>query len=185
MQSFKEFLEHLLSQQTEAISEFELLKLIKSEHPHFFESLPNPEQLYQQHFWLFHHLHQIQLDWLNTPRRLSISALSIQCLLQNDASQSIDEHNPLNDFYLDEKNLHLSPDEVAEMQKVFWQRYLAIEQKAESIKVLQLENQVPLTLKKIKQQFQKLAQKYHPDKGGDANYFQRVKRAYEELKQIF
>ena len=41
------------------------------------------------------------------------------------------------------------------------------------------------TLQMVKTRYRQLAKMYHPDKGGDTNFFQCVIEAYEELTQKF
>ena len=48
-----------------------------------------------------------------------------------------------------------------------------------------LEIEPDATPSEIKQAYHRLAQKYHPDKGGNPELFQRVKKAYEILKDKY
>lgn len=170
---------------TGSLSEYQLLTLIEQQQPEFFDSLPNPRSLYQKHFWLFHHLYLLKPDFLRRGFHLSVSALSIALTPSTDGGTAIDEADPLAEFYLDKNNLYLSENEIADMQKRFWQRYLALENKAEAIKALELTGVRPLTLGIIKKQYQRLAQKHHPDKGGDPERFHFIQQAFKELKLLF
>ncbi len=184
MTSFDTFIKSVLQRHNNQISEYELLKVIDAEQPDFFSELDSPQRLYQKHFLLFHHLYKLRDKWCRHGKHLSISAVSIELTSESDSGQNIDQHDPLTEFYLDRTNLFLSEDEVQKMQQAFWQKYLAIEKKAESIKILQLTDVNPLHWPVVKKQFQKLAQKHHPDKGGCPKKFADIRQAYNELKQL-
>jgi cell fate (sporulation/competence/biofilm development) regulator YlbF (YheA/YmcA/DUF963 family) len=168
-----------------SLSEYQLLKLIEEKIPQFFDSLPNRSALYQKHFWLFHHLYRLKTEFSKKGFILSISALAVSLRPASEAKTQLDERDPLVDFYLDMNNLYLSEAEIADMQKQFWQRFLALENKSQAIKTLELAGVRPLTFKAVKQQYQKLAQRHHPDKGGDSTTFRAIQQAYEELKLLF
>ncbi len=184
MTSFDTFLKSVLHRHNNQISEYELLKIIDAEQPDFFSQLSSPQRLYQKHFLLFHHLYKLRDKWSRHGVQLSISAMSIELISESQPGQNIDHHDPLTEFYLDKNNLHLSEEEVQKMQQAFWQRYLALEKKTESIKTLQLSDVSPLRWSVVKKQFQKLAQKHHPDKGGCPKKFADIRQAYNELKQL-
>lgn len=168
------------------LSEFELLKKVTAQEPNFFSPLPDPTQLYQKHFWLFYLLYQLRSELvMQTPAwQLNISAMNIELMPSHSTTSAINEYNPLAEFYLDLNNLYLSNEEVIEMQKLFWQKYLALDKKSEAIKTLQLTDVETLNRETLKRQFQKLSQRHHPDKGGDAAQFVKIKDAYHQLQQL-
>ncbi len=168
-----------------SLSEYELLNLIEQQLPQFFANLPNPNALYQKHFWLFHHLYKLKSHFLSKGFHLSVSALSIELIPSSQSGKNVEQADPLVEFYLDINNLHLSEAEIADMQKKFWQRYLALENKSEAIQILELSGVRPLTLTIVKKQYQKLAQTHHPDKGGDPEKFHIIQQAFEELKLLY
>jgi hypothetical protein len=189
MKLLREFLEQTLLNSditpSGSLSEYQLLTLIEQNIPEFFATLPNPNALYQKHFWLFHHLYALKRYFSHQGFQLSVSALSISLQPSAQGQTQLEERDPLTDFYLDINNLYLSESEIAEMQKQFWQRYLALENKAHAIKTLELTGVRPLTLDKVKKQYQKLAQIHHPDKGGNRDQFQNIQQAYKELQRLF
>ncbi|WP_144391743.1 DNA-J related domain-containing protein [Pleionea sediminis] len=181
------YLKEKLENEKQGISEYQLIKTIEKERPDFFDELNGSERLYQKHFLLFHYLHQLKPEFQKKNLLLSISALSIELLDETtveNGHHSITQHDGLAGFYLDKKNLFLSEAEVAVMQKVFWEKFLALEKKSEAIKTLQLTGVSPLSLSKVKKQYQKLAQKHHPDKGGCTEAFNKIKSSYQELKLL-
>ncbi|WMS86857.1 DNA-J related domain-containing protein [Pleionea litopenaei] len=169
-------------------SEYELMKAIERELPHFFTVLPDDSQLYQKHFWLQHHLYHLQKELLKKPatsnRYLEISATRIAFVMTQTADQQLSNRQPLGDYYLNVENLYLTPEQVVELQQVFWKKYLALDEKSEAIKLLKLEEHSTISKSLLKKQFQKLSQQHHPDKGGDTKMFLQIKAAYEQLKLI-
>ncbi|MFC3092967.1 hypothetical protein DRW07_01945 [Alteromonas sediminis] len=168
-----------------ALSEYELLGIIKAEIPQFFQLEPPLDTLYQKHFWLFHHLYRLQHRLSEQKLHLSVNALSIQVAPLNIQSDHLAQTDPLKAFYLDINNLYLSQDEVHKMQEKFWQRYLAIDKKAQAIKTLGLTGCPELTQEVIKRRYKQLVHKSHPDKQGDAAQFDAIKQAYNTLLSLF
>lgn len=164
--------------------EYYLLEHIEKNHAEFFQCLGETPSLYKKHFFLFNRLYQLNDKLLLDNRYLIISALEIRLVNSCDAGKAVGEVDGLKGFYLDLDNLHLSDEAIQTMQRQFWQKYLALENKSKAIKILQLDGVSPLNRAVLKKQFNQLAKKYHPDKGGDSERFVDIKQAYEELKLI-
>ncbi|TQV86839.1 DNA-J related domain-containing protein [Aliikangiella coralliicola] len=164
--------------------EYSLLRFLEKNHPEFFESLGVEPSLYKKHFWLFHHLYHLDVELLKKNVRLIISPLEIRLCEIGEAGAALGEKDALKAFYLDKKNLNLSTEEVINMQKKFWEKFLAIDEKAAAIKTLGLEDCGDLNRDTLKRRFNQLAQKHHPDRGGDSQYFISLRHAYETLKLL-
>ena len=164
--------------------EYPLLQHIQDKHPEFFESLGTSPTLFKKHFYLFHKLYLLNQKLLNKSLRLIISPLEIRLCPIGKESDSLAETDVLMEFYLNRDNLELSEEAVADMQRKFWEKFLALDKKTEAIKILGLEGEESLDRFRLKKRFNELAQQLHPDKGGDENEFIQLKQAYETLKQI-
>ncbi|MGX5173173.1 DNA-J related domain-containing protein [Aliikangiella sp. IMCC44653] len=181
----------------QAISEYELMQWLQKKD--FYTSLELPLSLFKKHFYLYHYLYQLKIALRPYQLHLMISPLSIQ-LLPSSSTQSIAQSgaaslhstndkyladaDPLQDFYLDPTNLELSDDAVTAMQRQFWEKFLAIDKKAAAIRELELTEVSELNIKILKQQYRRLANLHHPDKGGDANRFAQIENAYQNLKLL-
>lgn len=165
--------------------EYELLKFIEEKHPDFFDSLGTSPTLYRKHFFLFHQLYLLNDELNKNSSQLKISVLEISISHSVKGSPAIGEIDHLKSFYLNKQNLYLSEDEILNMKKMFWKKYVALDKKADAIKLLELENIEPLDKKIIKQQYNRLANQHHPDRGGEQAQFIAIKQAYEELKRLF
>ncbi|WP_196140332.1 DNA-J related domain-containing protein [Aliikangiella sp. G2MR2-5] len=181
----QELLLDYINQNDGVTQEYPLLRHLEESHPEFFAPLGIEPSLFKRHFYLFHQLYKLNNRLLEKRLRLIISPLEIRLCSIAEAGQSIAETDALAEFYLDRKNLELSASEVAEMQKKFWEKYLAIDKKAVAIRTLGLTKYEELDRKLVKRQYSKLAQSYHPDKGGDEAEFQKIKEAYETLMILF
>jgi hypothetical protein len=188
MQKF-EFILDYLNQQGGAVKEHELLSYIEQEHPEFFAPLLIADQkspsLFKKHFYLFHQLHHLNNALLPINQCLIISALEIRICLIKDAGNQVGHNDGLKSFYLDEANLHLSDQEISQMLQAFWQKYMAVEQKAEAIEILGLQGESDLTISSLKKRYNQLAKLHHPDKGGNDAEFVKIKQAYQSLKCLF
>lgn len=165
-----------------SIKEYDLLKQLNDEYPAFFERLGDSPSLYKRHFLLFHSLYQLKAELVLKNQCLLVSALEIRISLRVENRQDLGECDPLQAFYLDWNNVHLSDSEINEMQRAFWEKYLAVDKKAAAIKTLQLDDVPVLTTKIVKSRFNELALQHHPDKGGNEDAFIAIKQAYECLR---
>ena len=170
----------------ESCNEYQLMTFIKNEIPAFFTSLGVEPSLFKKHFFLFSHLYRLN-DQLATERMiLEISALDIRVIQnENEIGRKIGHIDTLKEFYLNEDNLKLSDQEIERMMNGFWQKYLALDNKASSLKILGLENETNLTITILKTRYNELANLHHPDKGGDSSYFVEIKNAYGDARSLF
>lgn len=188
MQNYNFILDYIISNQ-DCVTEYQLIQWIEKNQPEFFQQLGNAPSLYKKHFLLFHSLYWLNENLIKKNLRLIISPLEIR-LINNNITSSKHESSVLSTtdtlkaFYLDKKNLQLSESEINQMLKSFWQKYLAIDKKAQAIKTLGLENYDELNIKLLKQRYNCLAMTHHPDKGGDPQKFIQLKEAYASLKSI-
>ena len=69
------------------------------------------------------------------------------------------------------------------MIKLFWQKYIAQDNKKEALETLNLPTNADA--KMIKAQYLRLAQKHHPDKGGCSEMFNKIRQAKIVLDNFF
>jgi len=181
----KDYLRDYLFSQDDGVSEYTLLTYLQTNHPNFFSHLPSDSSLFKKHFYLFNQLYQLSDQLKSSGRFIEISSLNIQILANKDLGEGLAEIDELRAFYLDQTNLQLSDKQVSEMLSHFWDKYLAIGQKADAIKCFGLENVENLNKQIITKRFGQLALKHHPDRGGDEEEFLKIKKAYESLKKLF
>lgn len=162
------------------IKEFELLKFVEKcgfplfDGARFRSSL----RLFQQHFFLFHILYQLQFDLLS--RRAG--DLHIHCLnifikpYQTKKTVLPACVDPLKAYYLDLSNCQgITQSQVDDMLDSFWRRFSNYQKREAAWKVLGLE---PTASKwQIKARYKGLALEAHPDRGGDAVWFSQINQA--------
>lgn len=197
----------LILDHPDGCSEYELLTLLQQPPYEFFDknAMNDPLKLFQTHFLLFHCLYTLRAQWLDSKQALlSISALKIvrSPLKNTDYSTTDCQHknpthgetncltldDPLAQYYLDIS--HLSNTERSDVEALldsFWNgmktanpRFDSKESLAEAMEILELK--APVEVKDLKGQYRRLAQRYHPDKGGDSEHFKKICRAYHQLK---
>lgn len=137
--------------------------------------------LFQKHFLLFHVLYVINQQRVEARQgALRISALSIKPLDTVEADRQIGCLDPLSAYYLALENLtSATEDNVNDLLKAFWARYLKNEKRGDALKVLELND--PVTDTKIVQRYRKLVGVHHPDKGGNKDEIQKINEAYAAL----
>jgi hypothetical protein len=177
-----------------------LLTLLQ-QPPHTFfsrDAMRDPLVLFQSHFLLFHCLYLLRQSWqTNQLANLTISALNIQKSAFNSSSpfEAIKSDpykrtnpilsDPLAQYYLDWSQFSsTTSDDVDELLNGFWKK-MRIPQQPEEVQqalmFMELENPIPLP--ELKVQYRRLAQRYHPDKGGDSEHFKNICQAFHQLKQ--
>lgn len=169
-----------------AASEYQLMQFVEKKHPQFFRHLGPAPSLFKKHFYLFHELFRLKERMVGGEQSLMISSVGINIYPNSGpTARNLAEPDGLQEFYLNRDNLYLSDEEVSNMLANFWQKYYAIDKKAQAILSMGLENIGNLDLSMIKNRFNQLAHKYHPDKGGNEKYFYELKQAYDVLKYFF
>ncbi len=194
-----ELLAIIILESPEGFSEHQLLSQLQRPPYNFFakDALQDPLLLFQTHFLLFHCLYQLRRQWhLDGRGWLEISALSIviqpltaapqESILGARKQPKYDmlSADPLAQYYLDWS--HFSATNSADVEALlasFWQQVnhpIASESLQQALIYMELE--APVAKRDLKVQYRRLAQRYHPDKGGDSEHFKNICRAYHQLK---
>lgn len=176
----------LLHRHAEGLSEYALMKQLE------FDGLALDEEpdvsdellLFRKHFLIMNALYRLQPVLYEEGFELSISALHIQLhpveernISSLDTLATLD---PLREYYLDWSEFEKSSSVyVRRLLNGFWSRYFADDRVLEAWSVLELEpGAAPDS---VRLAYRRLAARHHPDRGGDAERFRRVREAYELL----
>ena len=143
--------------------------------------------LFQTHFLVMNALYQLQQQWLEEGLYLFISSLLIELRVLNSASSNslsdVMVNTELRDYYLDLSHVeNTSVDEVGRLRNSFWQYYAADDKKYEAYATLDLSPQASWA--EVRQRYRRKVAENHPDRGGDADEFMLVRKAYELLSHI-
>lgn len=186
---------HLLLKKVEAnlrqadkpLSEYELMQQVE---PHWQNQLTFSSdlnlQLFQKHFLIMHLLYQLQTLLIGSSGEvLKISALeiSIEPALESGQQTVSTEtsESSLKAYYLDW--LHYTEatgESVDKLLDSFWQRYFNQDQYIQALMELQLPETA--SLEEAQKQYRRLANIHHPDRGGDAEEFVKIQKAWEIIK---
>lgn len=191
-------LELLLEENPEGFSEHQLLTLLQ-QAPHAFfatDALRDPLLLFQSHFLLFHCLYLLRNRW-QKHAQLEISVFNIKknfIDISNTKKESAAKHSstekasllnsdPLAQYYLDWSHFSTTDgDDVNQLLNNFWKKVWGPQKEIQqALIIMELEVLVPLT--QLKQQYRRLAQRFHPDKGGDSDHFKKICQAFHQLRQ--
>jgi DnaJ-domain-containing protein 1 len=176
----------LLEQHPEGIGEHEVIKALADSEPMRFLKDTGSLALFRKHFLVMNGLYQLREQlWRDQRRLLEISPLKIQLGTTPHGAPSGEnqlqtETDPLSDYYLDWHNFDSTTEQdVDDLLNAFWQRFTGIEARAEALELLQLD--ADASEEQITQRYRSLVAQHHPDKGGDADTFIRLRKAYEHL----
>ncbi len=176
----------LLTAHPQGISEHALLKWLREDCPALFPAqlFADNLALYRAHFLLFHVLYRLR-DTLLGERAglLEIDVLRVR-LLPYEAAQdgALTAPDPLAAHYRDLGNMHqTTAADVASLLGDFWGRYYANSQRGEALAQLGLSD--PVSAEDIRRRYRELAMTHHPDRGGDAQCFQRLQQAMAVLRK--
>jgi hypothetical protein len=196
----------VLLEHPRGISEHTLLTDLQKPPYYFFatDALKDSLSLFQTHFMLFHCLYRLQKHWLESGRgRLQISALNVvlepllidhtitavnlnSSTLESFVKQAsqLQFADPLAQYYLNLDHFtSTTHEDVTILLAGAWKKLFNPVSSGcftESLALMELT--LPLTLADLKAQYRRLAQRYHPDKGGDDEHFKAICRAYHQLK---
>lgn len=146
-------------------------------------SLSHGKDLFSAHFLCMHALYHLKKQYEHERiftlliHSVRIERIDYPTGKHLEISQTLPEKNdPLESYYLNPKHyFDTQESDISEMLKSFWTKYLAQDQRQEALSILKLPLQADS--KMIKDQYRRLAQKYHPDKGGCAEMFNKVREA--------
>lgn len=177
----------LLHEHPKGLSEYALLKQLEFDGLHLErEKDVTPELLlFRKHFLIMNALYRLQPVLVEEGFDLTISALHIQLhpidyTRQSRQTSLVRDDQPLRDYYLDWDEFEKSSSAyVRRLLSSFWQRYLNDDRRQEALRTLNLELDACDT--QIRTAYRRLAAQHHPDRGGDAAQFRRVREAYELL----
>lgn len=153
------------------------------------DALKQPLVLFQSHFLLFHCLYRLRDQYLSQGvSDLEISALTIikkpLTTFAAKAKKALNPHDPLAEYYLDSSHFtSTSGEDVEALLNSFWKKMWIQPSHADidnALLVMELEKPIPLA--ELKVQYRRLANRHHPDKGGDGEQFKKVCQAFQQLK---
>ncbi|HSB95804.1 MAG TPA: DNA-J related domain-containing protein [Spongiibacteraceae bacterium] len=179
----------LLRAATTGISEYDLLKQLEALGVDFSTLSREPDLLlFQKHFLLMNALYRLQ-DMLWCEERIWLTITPLQIILEASAelassrALSAAGSTALRDYYLDWNQLGATDSAaVTVLLNGFWQRFHALDARADALLALQLEADANWT--QVQQQYRRLAAATHPDRGGDGAQFLAVREAYEILRGV-
>lgn len=152
------------------------------------------KDLFSAHFLCMHALYHlknqyaVQQTFVIIIQSVRVQRFSLSLLhsskTNEEIKQFIEVSDPLASYYLDPKHyFETREDEINDMLKSFWTKYLAQDKKQEALSILELP--VNADMEMIKKQYRRLAQKHHPDKGGCAEKFNEIREAKTILDNSF
>lgn len=189
----------ILEAATASLSEYELISQLQDQEWLARIDSANTVSLYSAHFLVYNALFQLHAYYLERHQYLTISALtisldtSLSCDGAEPQSKNLEADNRYNqagiaslrDYYLDWDNLeNATKDSVDELLNGFWDRFVSHDDYSDALAVLQLSHDgEAVDYRQVKTAYQRLAMKYHPDRGGDVEQFQRINWAFGVLRR--
>jgi len=189
----------ILEAATASLSEYELISQLQEQEWLARIDSANTVSLYSAHFLVYNALFQLHAYYLERHQYLTISALTISldtglsCDGAEPQSKNLeadDRYNQadiasLRDYYLDWDNLeNATKDSVDELLNGFWDRLVSNDDYSDALAALQLsQDGEAVDYRQVKTAYQRLAMKYHPDRGGDVEQFQRINWAFGVLRR--
>ncbi|WP_018935080.1 DNA-J related domain-containing protein [Thioalkalivibrio sp. ALJ24] len=149
--------------------------------------LREPLGLFRTHFLLFHCLYRLRDRLAGEGAWLRIHCLDIglQARAPEDARGAatsgtrragLVREDPLRAYYLDLTTLdHMDAAAVQALLDGFWRRMDGGDRRAAALAVLELAD--PVDDAEIRSRYRRLAQRHHPDRGGDTAMLQRLNEA--------
>ncbi len=171
----------------EGLSEYALMKQLEFDALQLGEDADASAELllFRKHFLIMNALYRLRPVLAEEGFDIYISALHIQLHPLDSFQRStetaiIPDDQPLRDYYLDWDEFQRSnSDYVRALLDGFWTRYMNSDRRDEALSVLGLKANA--SRDQVRIAYRRLAGRHHPDRGGDADHFRRVREAYELL----
>ncbi len=178
-------LRDLLAEHRDGIREYQVIQQLRTRAVAGYPDGPlsDPVVLFQSHFLLRHALYRLRDEYLAQGNAwLEMDALEIRLAPHRHGESGIVPHDPLRAYYDDLSHLDTTDRvEVETLLTQFWERLAANEQRQAALAVLELVD--PVDHAAITRRYRSLAQRHHPDRGGDTLRFHAIRSAYETLRK--
>ncbi|CAJ1896997.1 MULTISPECIES: DNA-J related domain-containing protein [Aeromonas] len=172
----------LLRQASGSYKVHELLAELRRQE--FIPPLPGDEQqLFRLNFLIMNALYQLQAELHDEGWWLLISTLDIRIepLAPRNTASALARGEALRSYYLDWQVFwQTDREEVEALLGSFWRAYARDEHRAEALTLFALPAGAGPDA--IRRRWRELALQHHPDRGGDADTFIRLRWAWEHLK---
>jgi DNA-J related protein/DnaJ domain len=170
------------------LSEYDLIQRLQEQDPAFaFDGENSNLALFHKHFLVMNALYRLQTELFERGMYLSISPLDIRLVPVAESGLSAPPTGnaaaPLREYYLDWENFSQTREDVETMLLRFQERYLAIDERLDALRTLELPAYA--SWETVKQAYRRLAAQHHPDRGGDSARFRAVREAYEILLRCY
>jgi len=141
--------------------------------------------LFSAHFLTKHCLYSLQNSLLQAQRFcLSINSVAVNLTPYNSGLAATMHYDSVKSYYLDISHyFETSESAIDELLGSFWQRFLAQDDKKHALDTLGLSMSADYA--SVKKAYRTLAQKLHPDKGGDEQAFVKINAAKSLLDQLY
>lgn len=178
-------LQALLEAHAEGIREYELIQRLREAGVAGYPDGPlsDPVVLFQSHFLLRHALYRLRDRYLTAGDAvLEMDAVEIRLAPYESGDSGVTPHDPLRAYYDDLSHLDTTDrEEVEQLLNQFWERLAANERRQSALAVLELAD--PVDHATVTRRYRSLAQRHHPDRGGDSLRFHAIRSAYETLRK--
>ena len=181
-QRLSETVLRLLRNAPEGLSEHELIgALARGEQPLLKEPFADLLSTFRAHCRLFNALYRLRDTlWERREAHLEIDPLRLRLLPYSEGRAGLAENDALREYYLDLDGLEAVDEaEVARLLATFYAKLKGGPQRARALAALGLEDPVEDDL--IRQTYRRLAQRHHPDRGGDTARLQQINAAMAVL----
>lgn len=176
-----------LADNPQGVDAYFLIKILQNSSCEEFPKVRLTEHLplFRTNFLLFHCLYRLRDTlWQNQQFQLDISTLHIALRPYQAGNIDLAHYDPMRAYFLNLAQLEITTEtDVANLLASFWTKSQANEQRAQAL--AELELQEPVDYEVIKQQYRRLAMRYHPDRGGDNNRLQAINTAMTILEQYY
>lgn len=172
----------LLRTAPEGLSEHQLIaELARGDDPLLKSPFADLVSTFRSHCRLFNTLYRLRdALWDERMAHLDINPLRIRLLPYCAARAGVAETDALREYYLNLDRLDdVDETEVARLLASFYAKLKGGPQRTRALAALGLED--PVTDPVIKQTYRRLAQRHHPDRGGDKARLQQINAAMAVL----